>query len=95
MHHLCPLDLSITIGLNDEPQIQKELSIYPNPSTGTFNIENLETNQTYQVYDVNGRLVKASIVNNQLDLSNEPNGVYLLRVQLENGEVVSKKLMKN
>jgi hypothetical protein len=85
----------IPVGLNDEPQIQKELTIYPNPSTGIFNVENFETNQTYQVYDINGSLVKASITNGQLDLSNEPNGIYLLRFQLENGEVVSKKLMKH
>lgn len=85
----------IPVGLNDEPQTQLELAIHPNPSSGIFNVETFEVNQNYQVYNVNGRLVEVSIINGQLDLSNKPNGIYLLRIQLANGEVHSKKLMKN
>jgi len=85
----------LPVNLEEKIENQKELTAYPNPSTGIFRLENFETNQTYQVYDINGSLVKASITNGQLDLSNEPNGIYLLRFQLENGEVVSKKLMKH
>ena len=90
-----PIFGCLPVNLEERIEDQEELIIYPNPSTGIFNIENFEVNQNYQVYNVNGKLVEASIVNGQLDLNNQPNGIYLLRVLLENGAVVSKKLMKS
>lgn len=72
-----------------------QFKIYPNPSSGIFTIENFEANQKYQVYDINGRLIEASIINGQLDLSNELSGIYLLRVLNKVEGWLSKKLMKN
>ncbi len=83
-----------TVPVQEANNNQTFPTIYPNPSTGVFIIENFETNQMLHVYDINGRLLKTSIINGRLDLSEQPKGIYLLRVTLENGEVVSKKLMK-
>jgi hypothetical protein len=72
-----------------------QLKVYPNPSNGSFTIQCSASTQLVEVYNVNGQKVQVELFNNKLDLTNQPKGIYLLRVQLENGEVVSKKLMKN
>ena len=43
-------------------------------------LKNFKANQKYQVYDINGMLIEASIINGQSDLSNDLSGIYLLRV---------------
>jgi hypothetical protein len=83
-----------TVDLKEQRFTAPEFTVYPNPSSGIFTIENFEANQRYQVYDINGRLVETSIINGQLNLSSEPNGIYLLRVRTESGEVHSKKMVK-
>ena len=82
------------VGVEDHRNLELNIIVYPNPSIGIFTVENLEANQMHQVYNINGSLLKASIINGQLDLSNEPNGIYLLRIQGKQGNWVSKKLMK-
>jgi hypothetical protein len=66
----------------------------PNPSNGKYTVENRASIQTIAVYNVNGQKVNVELTNNLLDLSEHPRGIYLLLARLENGEVVSKKLMK-
>ena len=61
--------------------------IFPNPSTGIFNINiNQSTeNATLKITDLNGRIVhlsKAQNLNNhQVDLNGLQNGIYLLNIE--------------
>lgn len=91
---IAPIKPCILVGLKGEFESHKEINIFPNPSIGIFTIENFEPNQIFQVYDVSGRLLKPSILNGQLNLSDEPSGIYLLRILNKRGEWDSKKLMK-
>lgn len=84
----------ITVGIEVELDNMPEITIYPNPSNGTFTLENATSIQTLEIYDANGQKVQVELFNNQLDLTDQPKGIYLLRVLLESGELVSKKLMK-
>lgn len=57
---------------------------YPNPSKGLFNfkIENSEKSEIF-IFDVTGKLVssrKSTSTNEQIDLTKEPNGTYVVRV---------------
>jgi hypothetical protein len=55
-------------------------------STGIFNVQSAESFQ-YQVYDINGRLIKRGIGASgfhQIDLANQHNGVYVLKLSGKN-----------
>ena len=84
----------IPVGIEVELDNMPEITIYPNPSNGTFTIENATSIQTLEIYNVNGQKVQVELFNNQLDLTDQPKGIYLLRVLLGSGELVSQKLMK-
>jgi len=82
-----------TVGL-DDLTITK-LKLYPNPATSTIKLD-LPENQsefTYQIFDINGKLVKkpTNIDSNystlSVDISNLNLGIYFIRI--ENSETVS------
>lgn len=75
-----------TVGSNEKIQAL-DLLLFPNPSTGLFN---LSATANVEVYNIVGELI--STLNNAktIDLSNEPNGVYFVKL---NG-TTSKKLIK-
>jgi len=73
-------------------------TIYPNPSNGLFNLQFTETNAfEYSVTDITGRIIIINTSGNSnalpIDLSNQPNGVYLLKVRSA-GKTQTIKLMK-
>lgn len=64
------------------------LNIYPNPSSGTFNIhfDELPLNTNIQIFDLMGRLRKSIPINNTIqtiDASELENGVYMIVVPSE------------
>ena len=65
-----------------------------NPLIGVFTVENFEATQLHIVYDINRMVLKISIINGELNLCNEPKEIYLLRIQRNGGEWISKKLIK-
>jgi hypothetical protein len=56
------------------------ISIYPNPSSGIFTVVGLDPQQTIQVSNALGQMVAAPIINQQLDLRNQPKGIYFLQI---------------
>lgn len=83
------------ISTSDEKEF---VSVYPNPSAGVFYIDHAEKAQKIVVYDHLGRTVKTihpNVGNNPLrvDLSNQNPGVYIIALQKQNGDTVTKKLI--
>ncbi len=79
-------------GLND-------IAVYPNPTTGQFTITGLEANMIIGIYDYTGKKLNAAIriINNQstINLSSEPNGIYLIRIVDRRGALAGlKKVVK-
>ena len=82
----------------------ENISVSPNPSNGLFNLQFdaiKNTNAEIQITDVLGRQLKsikveamAGLNKFSFDLNNEPKGLYLLRLQTDNGSIV-KKIIKN
>lgn len=77
-----------------------QIEVYPNPSTGVFNLNlnNIEA-KTVEVYDVTGKIIKKienkSITQlTQIDLSNASNGIYFVKISTEN-DTVTKRIIKN
>jgi hypothetical protein len=75
-----------------------KLSIYPNPTTGQLTIKNGQlTIEKVEIYDIYGRTVGANLrvcSQSTIDISHLANGIYLVKVKTEEGEIV-KKIVKN
>ena len=66
---------------------QVQISISPNPSTGLFNLKLNKSNSNLTVYITNAngqkipsRLIQIDDSNYQLDLKEESNGVYFIKI---------------
>ena len=79
-----------------EFDIVNDLSIYPNPTLGTFSINHLVTN--VEIYSITGQLVKSfntiSSENYLFDVNDLSNGVYLVKAIDSNNSSKTMKLIK-
>ncbi len=85
------------VGLEEQANIT--LEIYPNPGTGIFNYTSDATNiNSVRIVDLTGKVVRhlnTVNANGTIDISDVNNGIYFLSFQLDNGMVVSKRIIKN
>ena len=68
-----------------------KLKLYPNPSNGTFVVDTKEKS-TYQIYDINGRLVKQGelkIGQNNIQ-TNLKKGVYIMKTNQSSLKIIVK-----
>lgn len=66
-----------------------------NPIKDFLNIKNAENAETFEIYNVEGRKILASENYKTMNTSNLPQGNYILKISMRNGEIFSKKLIKN
>jgi hypothetical protein len=74
-----------------------EFAIHPNPSTGIVSIDGAEQNGDLIITDVFGKIVfqtKVTGERTEIDLSNQLNGIYFVKVISENG-ITSNKIVVN
>jgi hypothetical protein len=74
--------------------LQGQLSVFPNPSNGIFNVS-LPESKAYEleVMDLTGRTLKKQTVKggtSQLDMQGASQGIYLLKVKSDKGTAVRK-----
>jgi len=71
------------------------IKIYPNPVTNRLHVSSSETFQTYTIYNVLGKEIKANTIlqNDSIDVSRLKNGVYFLTITNEH-KTYSKKFIK-
>ena len=90
---------SQVIGLSDN-LASKQLVIYPNPTSGILNIENLDeigVNSKISVLDISGRIVvdNVKVSNNEVNLSHLDNGVYFIQLKNESGSALKKIIINH
>lgn len=89
---------SINIGIN-EALSQNHISLYPNPTKDIVYVKNNlvgETNIQYEILDVLGKTVLASISKEQefsVNIASLKSGIYFIRLSVNNNTIV-KKLVK-
>ena len=66
---------SDVLSVEEVEKDEEKLLVYPNPSTGLFQISE---NINYSIYDVTGRLILSG-KGNTIDLSTQEKGIYFLR----------------
>lgn len=67
----------------NEPQ-SKKIKVYPNPAKDYILIDNLKNNTDFEIYDMQGKLIKKEKYNNQISLKNLSKGIYILKIPSEN-----------
>jgi bacillolysin len=93
-------DFVINGVLSNENFELENISVYPNPSTGVFNISlgNVKPS-SIEVYDIMGKIIvtKSNVIttNNQttLDLSSAAQGIYFIKIIEDNQQIV-KRILK-
>ncbi len=79
---------------NFEPNIKSPI-IYPNPCTNVLNFKVEEDVESVEILDLTGRIViNVTSLNNSIDVSALPNGVYLARFKSDK-EIITSKFIKN
>ncbi len=105
--HLQPIALTVvgnpgqgtTVGVGELGIRNEELGIYPNPTSGIFQISNFKFQiSDLKVMNVLGEVVIShwSLVNNKsvtIDLTGVAKGIYFLKIIDENKNVINKKIV--
>lgn len=93
-------DASQALGVKENNQESITATIYPNPSTGKFQIQSSKFQVgRIDIYNMLGEKIYHDVIssgarNLQIDLSNQPDGIYFLTIKT--GEAtLSKKLIKS
>ena len=84
-------EIDNTLGTED---IAAAVSLYPNPAKNYIHINTALDLQSYQIYDVSGKVVmKNNLIAKKININQLANGVYFLVLSSEKGKVV-KKIVK-
>lgn len=86
-----PIPISCTT-LGIDEFIKSEVSIFPNPSNGIFNLNADQNIKKIILYDILGKEVELKKQsNNQFLIANK--GLFVLKIEFENGTVLNKKIV--
>jgi hypothetical protein len=92
------IDASAVLAINEFEE--NAFIIYPNPSTGIFNIHRSPTisgAMTIKVFDVTGKLIRdhsnISANNYMLNLNDLTKGLYFMRIDIDNKQLVKKLVL--
>ncbi|KAA5543396.1 thiol protease/hemagglutinin PrtT [Adhaeribacter rhizoryzae] len=84
----------ITTGIEDDLE-DLAVQAYPNPTTGILHLQQKKDFQQYSLVSLTGQvLLEVPKNTSRLDISHLPTGIYMLRIQTEEGYQVQKILKK-
>ncbi|MBK5213890.1 MAG: T9SS type A sorting domain-containing protein [Flavobacteriaceae bacterium] len=81
-----------TLGISENENSQ--YVVYPNPTDGLLSIESKELISKISVYNILGQMIETTSENNQVDLSKAEAGVYFLKIESENGNFQTFKIVR-
>lgn len=81
-----------TLGVTEAAK--QSTTVFPNPSKGVFNLKSNKKATSVEVYSAEGRLVKQEKAVQLVDITNQPKGVYILKVKYEDGTTDSRQILK-
>jgi len=71
------------------------VSIYPNPTSGVISINGINGDANVSVTNAQGQLIyNSTLINNRLDMSNQPKGVYFIRIYNDDEMMIQKVILK-
>ena len=73
----------------------EEITIYPNPANRLINFTGLQANSQVTIFDLNGKMIETSAVNNNTkDVSGLNDGIYIVNIINENNSKNIKLIIK-
>ncbi|MDR6300725.1 zinc-dependent metalloprotease [Mesonia maritima] len=96
-------DFEITTNVLNTPSVKDiEFALYPNPTSGKFTIDLMNTDgkkQTVRIFDINGKLIhqkelNSSLVRHSVELGNPQSGIYLVEISNGSSKIIKKLIIK-
>lgn len=82
------------LAVNDITKAKVNLTLFPNPASDFLNIESKAKVEAVQVYDMSGKSINSSVLDNKVDVRNLSKGTYIIKVKTTAGET-TQKFIKN
>ncbi|PXY46008.1 T9SS type A sorting domain-containing protein [Flavobacterium hydrophilum] len=82
------------LGINENTLDENSITVSPNPTSGLVNVNGVENVKSITVFDVAGKQVLSADNTSSVNLSLQPKGVYVVKVETENGSATKKVLVK-
>jgi hypothetical protein len=92
MDNFTTRDLSSTVSVNELKPAQS-IVVYPNPVENKLYIGGIETIESIQILDLNGKLIATNTGENQIETAQLPAGFYVLNITA-GGSKILKKIVK-
>jgi hypothetical protein len=91
----CGSDTSnCALSMNSIFENQKNyIQLYPNPTTSTLSISGINTDFSYKISDLQGKLLKQGANDKQIEIENLPAGTYVIGISTES-EVKQLRFVK-
>ena len=86
------VEYNFPVGIEEQSEVQ--LEVFPNPTTDRVTIKTDETIQHVSIYSLNGQKMD-EISSQTIDLSKYPKGVYFIEVGFEDGNTITKRIIKH
>ncbi|MCB4797831.1 T9SS type A sorting domain-containing protein [Neotamlana laminarinivorans] len=84
-----------TLGIDDVSLNTNSLKLYPNPVKDRMFVKSNEQIESVSIYNINGQLLKKSNnIENGIDVSVLPSGLYMIYIKTSNN-TINKKFLKN
>jgi hypothetical protein len=83
-------DTNLVLGTSETKSIKKDLTVYPNPTNGPLSINTEKASET-KIYSMDGKMLKAVQTqkgNNEINISELPKGVYIIKTANESTKVI-------
>lgn len=85
---------STPLGVSDFETSLDKIQLYPNPTSGILNIQMKSPLKNATVFNIKGqKIIESSTI--QLNVSNLSSGMYVIKIEDENGLVSTKQFVKN
>jgi hypothetical protein len=77
------------VGLNEH--VTAALNVFPNPANGDLYIANASANDTYSIYNSEGKIISSgTLTSNHIDIDELYTGIYFIRLQQENSTLQAR-----
>ncbi len=89
--------INCNVGIENVGNENNGLNIYPNPTNSTLKISSRQNIKLITVFDMVGKEIFSEFINKKtenIDLEGFSNGLYFIKAVNENGEVKTKKIVK-
>lgn len=89
--------LSLSVGVDEVTFDSNKIKVYPNPTKNQITISAKEAIRIISVFNIHGKKVKEIYAPQEMSFQlplEGPSGIYFVQVQLKNGVVIAKKVVK-